>query len=77
MLKKTPRKNAIIFGCKVCDFICSKKSNYEMHLATSKHKQLTNIENDNKSTKILSCDLCSKHYLWIKSNKLFYQKIHF
>jgi hypothetical protein len=62
MLKKTPPKNAIIFECKVCDFICSKKSNYEMHLATSKHKQLTNIENDNKNTKILSCDLCSKHY---------------
>lgn len=62
MLKKTPPKNAIIFECKVCDFICSKKSNYEMHLATSKHKQLTNIENDNKNTKIFTCDLCSKHY---------------
>ena len=62
MLKKTPPKNAIMLECKICDFICSKKSNYEMHLATSKHKQLTNIENGNKSTKILSCDLCSKHY---------------
>ena len=62
MLKKTPPKNAIIFECKICDFICSKKSNYEMHIATSKHKQLTNIDSDNKNTKILSCDLCSKHY---------------
>ena len=62
MLKKTPPKNAIMFECKICDFICSKKSNYEMHLATSKHKQLTNIDSDNKNTKILSCDLCSKHY---------------
>ena len=59
---KTPSKNAKIFECKSCDFSSSKESEYIRHLATSKHKRLTNIENDNKNTKIFTCDLCSKHY---------------
>lgn len=36
-MKKMP-KNAKIFECKKCRFICSKKSNYDSHLMTSKHK---------------------------------------
>ena len=63
MLTKTPQKNAIFFECKNCDFLSSKESEYTRHIATSKHKRLTNMENVNKSAKILSCDLCSKHYL--------------
>jgi len=62
LLMKTPSKNAKIFECKSCDFSSSKESEYIRHLATSKHKRLTNIENDNKNTKIFTCDLCSKHY---------------
>jgi len=31
-------KNAAIFECIFCDFTCSKQSNYEKHLLTSKHK---------------------------------------
>ena len=59
---KTPSKNAKIFECKSCDFSSSKESEYIRHIATGKHKRLTNIENDNKNTKIFTCDLCSKHY---------------
>ena len=62
MLTKTPDKNAIIFECKSCDFSSSKESEYIRHIATGKHKRLINIENDNKNTKIFTCDLCSKHY---------------
>lgn len=36
-IKKMP-KNAKIFECKKCRFICTKKSNYDAHLLTSKHK---------------------------------------
>jgi hypothetical protein len=37
METKNAKKNAKIFECKICDFICSKKSNYNIHLLTSKH----------------------------------------
>ena len=59
---KTPKGNINFFECKSCDFTCSKQSNYQKHLLTSKHKQLTNIENVNKNTKVFVCDLCSKQY---------------
>ena len=35
-------KNAEIYHCKNCGFLCSKKSNYEKHLSTLKHFRLTN-----------------------------------
>ena len=35
-------KRAEKYYCKVCDFRCSKKSNYERHILTAKHKNRTN-----------------------------------
>ena len=35
-------KNAEIFYCEKCDFKCSKKSNYNKHLTTAKHKMKQN-----------------------------------
>ena len=32
-------KNAIIYYCENCDFKCSKKSNYDKHINTRKHKK--------------------------------------
>ena len=40
--KKMP-KNADFFSCKICDFLCSKKANYEKHLLTRKHKNTAKI----------------------------------
>jgi hypothetical protein len=44
-------KNAKNFHCENCNFICSKKSNYDKHLMTSKHKNtdkiLTNTDAEN------------------------------
>uniref|UniRef100_A0A6C0EY20 C2H2-type domain-containing protein n=1 Tax=viral metagenome TaxID=1070528 RepID=A0A6C0EY20_9ZZZZ len=57
-----PPKTSKIFECKLCDFTSSKESEYNRHLLTGKHKQLTSIENVNNNAKVLSCDLCSKHY---------------
>ena len=45
--KKMP-KNAEKFWCKLCDFKCSKLSNYTAHCLTPKHKK---NENDNKNDK--------------------------
>jgi hypothetical protein len=41
-------KNAEKFYCKICNFKCFKKSNYDAHLLTSKHQ---NNENDNENDK--------------------------
>ena len=42
-------KNAEIYTCKICDFKCSKLSNYNSHLMTAKHKMMTNDDkNDDK-----------------------------
>ena len=38
-------KNAEKFSCDNCNFRCSKKSNYDKHLLTAKHKILTNTYN--------------------------------
>ena len=63
MLIKMPTKNADIFECKLCDFICSKYSNYDKHLSTRKHILLTKIDIDNKNANNLSCSACGKKYL--------------
>jgi hypothetical protein len=39
---KKNAKNAEIFSCDLCHFICSKKSNYDKHILTLKHKRRTN-----------------------------------
>ena len=40
MTKKDPKnaENAGNFTCKICDFVCSKVSNYKKHTLTLKHK---------------------------------------
>ena len=77
-IKKMP-KNAEIFICKKCDFKCSKKSNYEKHLATAKHLRKQNGNNmemivHEKYTNEFKCLLCNKIYntnsgLWKHSKK--------
>ena len=47
------QKNADFFICKKCDFICSKKSNYEMHLLTRKHNN-----DDKKMQKNAEKNIC-------------------
>ena len=51
-----------LYSCKVCDYITSRNSQYIRHIATSKHKRLTEIEDSPKKSptniKIFSCKLC-------------------
>ena len=40
-------KNAVFFLCDVCNFKCSKESNYNVHLSTLKHKKFTSVYKEN------------------------------
>jgi hypothetical protein len=56
-------KNAEKFYCKECDFVCCKKSNYDKHITTRKHKILTNTykKMPDYVDQIYECD-CGKRY---------------
>ncbi len=56
MTKNNP-KNAAEHKCEKCDFICFKKSNYNLHLLTAKHRMMTN--DDTKMPKISTPYTCS------------------
>ena len=58
--------------CIHCDFKCSKKSSYDKHLLSLKHKNRTNMENNNKLSFV--CKNCNKKYkarnsLWYHEQK--------
>ena len=57
---KTP-KNAKKFYCVKCDFVCSKKSEYNRHISTAKHKILTNTSEKTPKNAEYVCD-CGKQY---------------
>ena len=59
--RKTP-KNAKKFICEKCNFVCSKKSDYERHLFTAKHKRII-MDNiiDAKKEKYFECK-CGKAF---------------
>ena len=60
-------ENAGNYKCILCNFVCSKKSNYTQHLSTVKHKRLMNPNAANEKTPItLSCK-CGKTYLHTSS----------
>jgi hypothetical protein len=49
------------YFCKICDFVCSKKSNYEKHLLTKKHNTTNTTQIQPKNAGKYSCD-CGKKY---------------
>ena len=77
-MEKMP-ENADIFHCIVCDFKCSKQSNYDKHLLTAKHKNRTNLNNleqimPNNANPLFKCKNCDKEYkarnsLWYHEKK--------
>jgi len=61
MTTKTP-KNAKEYFCQKCDFICSKPSDYNRHILTTKHKMMTNDDMKTpKNSKAFTCE-CGKEY---------------
>jgi hypothetical protein len=72
MLRKSPKKVANFFFCEKCAYNTSKKSDYNKHLLTAKHKLLTS----DKKTGVVDfiCALCNKKYhsrvgLWSHKKK--------
>ena len=73
-VKRNP-KNAV-FKCDLCDFSCSKLSNWKIHTTTHKHKQVTKCDDlvPPKKTSSYTCCNCNKVYnsrngLWVHSKK--------
>jgi hypothetical protein len=56
-LKKA--KNAVNYYCEKCNFKCSKKSNYDQHLLTAKHKKEAN---GSIKPAVYICEFCEKQY---------------
>jgi hypothetical protein len=75
---KKPQKNADVFSCKSCDFICSKQSDWSRHILTSKHLNRTFLnEKTSKNADYICC--CGKEYkarnsLWYHKKKCNLQK---
>ena len=62
MTKEKMPKNAENFHCEFCHFSCSKKSNYNFHISTLKHKIRTNTnEKMPKNARAYNCE-CGKIY---------------
>jgi hypothetical protein len=56
-------KNAEIFECINCNFTCSKISNYNKHLLTRKHVNLTQLTKyELKNANTYECEKCNKVY---------------
>jgi len=58
-----------IYGCQLCNFKCSKKSNYMIHLTTAKHKLLTENADSTKHY-ICTCGKKYKHRQSLYTHKL-------
>jgi hypothetical protein len=63
-------KNAETFECAVCDFVCSKQSNWLKHLSTQKHKTRIILNGEIKAKFV--CENCNKEYK--ANNGLWYHK---
>lgn len=60
MVTKKMHNQAIEYYCEPCNFKSSKKSNYDIHLTTAKHKKITH-DDSNQSTKSHICQ-CGKEF---------------
>ena len=74
-----PKKVQQKFICESCDFKCSKKSKYIIHLDTSKHKRITNDNNfgpEKSCNKMFICK-CGKTYKYASGLSLHKKKCHY
>ena len=69
------------FVCEKCDFVCSKKGDWNRHILTIKHERMYNVTNDDEklhnNIKDYVCEICSKKYnsrngLWSHKKKCTY-----
>ena len=65
MIQKKFEKSSENYHCKDCDYITSRKSQFERHLSTQKHKKRQNDTNDTKKVPFSSANfvcICGKIY---------------
>ena len=66
LIAKSPKSRQQKFICVNCDYKCSKESDYNKHLNTSKHSKLINVNGQLiEKSHIFKCSICDKEY---KSN---------
>ena len=63
-----------IYLCETCDYTCSKKSDYDKHLLTTKHQNRKNLNVLEQNYKKYICTNCNKNYtarnsLWYHQKK--------
>jgi hypothetical protein len=56
----TTQKTSLIYECINCDFICSKKGDFNRHISTQKHLRLQNTTNF--TSHHFTCENCNKVY---------------
>ena len=67
-LDKKMSKTSNSYFCQCCDYVTSRKNNWERHLASKKHKKKCHLsvtyvqKNEQKTSKIFSCEQCGKCY---------------
>jgi len=67
-LDKKTSKTSNSYFCKCCDYITSRKNNWERHLLSKKHQKKRHLsvtyvqKNEQKTSKIFSCEQCGKSY---------------
>jgi len=62
--EKTPKTTGK-FSCENCEFICCKKSEWDRHLMTLKHENLTNpnfLGSAQNKSRTFKCQICNKLY---------------
>ena len=77
MIQKGSGKSSGFYECKECDYTTSRKSQYDRHVLTQKHKNKQNDTNDTKKVPFSSADFvcnCGKKYAH-KQNLYRHQKV--
>ena len=63
MLTQKTKKNEINYICESCNYITCKKTDFNRHILTDKHKMLTHVDNKNeKNENIKFTCICGKNY---------------
>lgn len=73
MVSKKNADNAYKFYCEICDFKCSKQSNFDKHLLTRKHKILNN-PNEKMPIKCTPSFICNCGKSYKHASSLSYHK---
>jgi hypothetical protein len=68
------KSNNNCFYCETCNFKCYKKSNYELHLLTTKHNLTVNKINNDNITNVNKNKFCCKNCQYNTDKKYNYEK---